>query len=502
MTKENNEELLKLLEELHYRNSFFKRETFFPAEGPYRRDLYTKHLSFFKHGATHSERAFIAGNRIGKTAAGAFEMSYHLTGLYPDWWEGKRFKKPVSAWAASITNESTRDYVQVALFGSLSELGTGMIPKDYIGNTHNRPGVPNAIGWAQVKHFDDSGEFDGWSEIGIKSYIQGWETFQGTKKDVIWLDEEPEDQKIYFECLLRTGGDVGDTGIIYCTFTPLHGLSDVVLSFLPQGKFPEGYIKADGTVVEPGQHPELKHKFIVKAGWNDIPHLSNEWKEKQLQNLPPHEKGPRVSGEPNVGAGAIYPIPESEIVVEPFEIPYYWPRAYGLDVGWNKTAAVWAAQDPSDKCIYLYSEHYGGKSEPVLHATAIKARGAWIPGVIDPKANNSSSTDGIALLTLYMENGLLIAPANNAVEPGLLKTWTLLSTGQLKVFKTLNNWLTEYRMYHRDVNGKIVKRHDHLMDATRYLVMSGLDLMDTAPDPDADQDNNDQPLSGSSFTGY
>jgi phage terminase large subunit-like protein len=59
----------------------------------------------------------------------------------------------------------------------------------------------------------------------------------GTAMDVIHLDEEPSDPKIYSECLLRT---MTTDGIIICTFTPLLGLSEVVLSFLPGGKFPLG----------------------------------------------------------------------------------------------------------------------------------------------------------------------------------------------------------------------------------------------------------------------
>ena len=56
-----------------------------------------------------------------------------------------------------------------------------------------------------------------------------------------------------------------------------------------------------------------------------------------------------------------------------------------------------------------------------------------------------------------------------------------LSTGRLKVFKTLPNWLAEFRIYRRDERGRIVKENDHLMDASRYLVVSGLNLAVLAP---------------------
>jgi hypothetical protein len=49
-----------------------------------------------------------------------------------------------------------------------------------------------------------------------------------------------------------------------------------------------------------------------------------------------------------------------------------------------------------------------------------------------------------------------------------------MSENRLKVFSSLRNWLNEFRLYRRDEKGKVVKDNDHLMDATRYLVVSGL----------------------------
>jgi hypothetical protein len=188
-----------------------------------------------------------------------------------------------------------------------------------------------------------------------------------------------------------------------------------------------------------------------------------------------------MRGTPSLGSGAIYPVPESDIIVPPFKIPYYWKLAYGLDVGWNRTAAVWAAIDTETDTAYLVSEHYRGQAEPPVHAEAIKARGVWIPGFIDPAARGRNQADGQQLLVTYRDLGLKLQPANNAVSAGLLEVWTLLSEGRLKVFSTLANWLAEYRIYRRDESGKIVKDNDHLQDATRYLVMSGLDRAEFRP---------------------
>src|SRR5262245_47061482 len=52
---------------------------------------YKKQIEFHAAGASHRERLLCAGNQLGKTLAGGFEVAMHTTGLYPDWWQGRRF---------------------------------------------------------------------------------------------------------------------------------------------------------------------------------------------------------------------------------------------------------------------------------------------------------------------------------------------------------------------------------------------------------------------------
>jgi hypothetical protein len=222
-------------------------------------------------------------------------------------------------------------------------------------------------------------------------------------------------------------------------------------------------------------------KATIMIGWDDVPHLDEETKAELLRGTPPHLREARSKGIPSLGAGAIYPVPEEDIKVSPFRIPPYWPKAYALDVGWNRTAALWGALDRDTDTWYLYSEHYRGQAEPSVHAQAIKARGDWIYGCIDPAARGRAQDDGRKLMSMYTSEGLKLALANNAREAGILQTLQRLSTGRLKVFSTLSNWFKEYRIYRRDENGKVVKKNDHLMDDTRYLVMSGQGIAKTEP---------------------
>lgn len=231
--------------------------------------------------------------------------------------------------------------------------------------------------------------------------------------------------------------------------------------------------------------PEISEsKYTVFAGWDDVPHLDEITKRELLASTPPHLRDARSKGVPSLGAGAIYPVPESEITCEPFSIPDHWPRAFGMDVGWNRTAAVFGALDRESDTLYLFSEHYRGQAEPSIHAASIKSRGAWIPGVIDPASRGRSQADGLSLMDTYRDLGLLVRAADNSRESGIYQVWERLSTGRLKVFKTMQNWLAEYRIYRRDEHGRIIKENDHIMDATRYLVMSGIAVSCTKPRDD------------------
>jgi hypothetical protein len=147
-----------------------------------------------------------------------------------------------------------------------------------------------------------------------------------------------------------------------------------------------------------------------------------------------------------------------------------------MDVGWNNTAAVFLAIDPDSEVVYVTSDYKRGNCEPVIHAQAIKqrSRGANKVGVVDPASRGRSQHDGQQLLQIYREMGLNICPADNAVEAGLYTVWQMLATGKLKVFRTCIGLLQEIRVYRRDERGKIVKENDHIMDAMRYSIMSGI----------------------------
>jgi phage terminase large subunit-like protein len=200
--------------------------SYFPDTGPYRRELYPKHTAFFDAGAIHRERLFLAANRIGKSVVGAYEVTTHLTGKYPHWWKGRKFAKPIRAWASGDTTITTRDIIQHKLLGNPGQYGTGFIPAPDLHHVSHKSG--GAVETIWVKHVSG-----GFSSVNLKSYEQGREAFQGTSIEVIWLDEEPEED-IVTECLLRTMDtpDMPGGGLMILTFTPLRGTTPLVLSYI------------------------------------------------------------------------------------------------------------------------------------------------------------------------------------------------------------------------------------------------------------------------------
>ena len=233
---EQRERAMEIVRELARQEARRKFDHLFPdethewmGETYFARDLYGPHMEFVGLGRDYIERCFRAANRVGKTVLGAYETACHLTGRYPNWWHGHRFDRPISAWAAGKSNETTRDIVQKELFGpvegsksSKHPSGTGVIPGDAIGSWTWRTGVSDLMDTIKIKHV--SGR---WSTLGLKSYEQGRGSFEGTAKHWAWLDEEPP-LSVYGEVLIRlmtTGGRLA------LTYTPLEGMSETTIQF-------------------------------------------------------------------------------------------------------------------------------------------------------------------------------------------------------------------------------------------------------------------------------
>lgn len=243
-------------------------------------------------------------------------------------------------------------------------------------------------------------------------------------------------------------------------------------------------------------------RFLIQATWDQVPHLTQESKETLWRSIPPYQRDARSKGIPVLGSGAIYPIAPEDYTIPDIEIPAHWPRAFAMDVGWSRTAVLWLSLNRDTDTLYAYAEHYRSEAEPVIHAEAVKARGKWIPGVIDPSARGRSQVDGRQLLGMYRELGLELTEADNAVEAGIYQILTRLGSGRLKIFKSCQNLLSEMRLYRRDEKGKVVKERDHLCDCLRYGWSRFLDVAKAAPAKPAERDEDEWFASGGLATSW
>ncbi|HTH11896.1 MAG TPA: terminase family protein [Acidovorax sp.] len=445
-------ELLALLEEKEQRRLGNQLRTYRP---------YAKQSEFHGKGLTFRERLLMAGNQLGKTWSAGFETAMHLTGRYPDWWQGRAFDKAVAGWAAGVTSEVTRDSVQRVLCGRINAIGTGAIPRDAIKDKSLKRGVADALDTMVIRWGGGGDVQASESLLGFKSYDQGREKFQAETLDFVWLDEEP-DEDIYTESLTRTNAT---NGIVYMTFTPLKGMSNVVKRFLID--------KMPGTCV-------------TTMTIDDAEHYTPEQRAAIIASYPAHEREARTKGIPTLGSGRIFPIAEELIKVDPFEIPRHWAQICGIDFGWDHpSAAVRLAWDRDADVIYVIAAHRQKEQTPLLFASTVKPWGDWLPWAWPHDGLQHDKGSGQALRDQYAAQGLAMLqdkathpPAEgeeegtggNGVEAGVLDLLDRMQSGRFKVFSHLGDWFEEFRMYHRK-DGKIVKLDDDLMSATRYANM-------------------------------
>jgi len=435
---------------------------------------YAKQREFHRAGADPKvrERLLIAGNQLGKTWSAGFETAMHLTGRYPDWWDGAEFDTGIAAWAAGVTGEVTRDSVQRVLCGRINALGTGSIPADAIKDKSMKRGVADAVDTLVLRHGGGGDVQAGESVLGFKSYDQGREKFQAETLDFVWLDEEPPED-IYTEALTRTNAT---DGILALTFTPLKGMSAVVRRYL-MDKFA-------------GTH-------VTTMTIYDAEHYTPEQRKAIIASYPAHERDARAKGIPTMGSGLIFPVVEDNIICDPFSIPRHWPQIGGLDFGWDHpTAAAKLAWDRDADVVYLTHTYRQAEAVPLIHAGAVKAWGAWLPWAWPHDGLQHDKGSGQALADQYRKLGLKMLPSKatnppqkgeeegtggNGVEAPVQEMLERMLTGRWKVFRTCTAWLEERRLYHRD-EGKIVKECDDTISASRYAYMM-LRHARTAPEP-------------------
>lgn len=438
-------ELLQLTEQLKYVTDTNRLADYRP---------YPKQASFHAAGAIFRERLFMASNQTGKTWAGAFEAALHMTGRYPDWWNGIRFNRPTRGMCGSESTELTKKGVQRLLLGNPEtpeHWGTGSIPKDALSHTIRHPGVPNAVSGIVVKHVSG-----GESVCTMASYDQGRTKWQADTLDWVWFDEEPPED-VYMEGVTRTNVSQGP---VWITFTPLLGMSKVVKRFWPvMNAFPNTH--------------------VTHATIDDAEHYTPEQRAAIIASYPEHERKARAKGLPALGSGLVFAeVDEDDLKIKPFTIPSHWVQICGLDFGWDHpSAGVRLAWDRDADVIYVISAYRKKNATPILFAGALKPWGDWLPWAWPHDGLQHDKGSGEQLAKQYKDAGLNMLPqratfedGTNGVEAGVTMMLDRMKTGRLKVFSHLSEWFEEFTNYHRK-DGLIVKEGDDLLSATRYAIM-------------------------------
>lgn len=401
----------------------------------------------------------MAGNRLGKTFAGGMDVYYHATGEYPDWWQGRRFRSAVKVIAAGRTAETTRDVPQLMLMGEPERWGTGCIPRSAIVRTVLGRGLTDALDTVTVMHKTGHP-----STIKFKQYSQEREAFEGYDADIVWFDEEPS-HAVFQEGMTRTNGR---NGIVFITFTPLQGLSDVVELFYP-------------TPTSKSRH--LTRMGIRQARWDDAEgHIPDHRIEEVIESYPEHERQARADGEPTLGKGKIFKFEEKEISEKTIEVPPHFFQIGGIDFGWDHpTACIKMAEDRDNDVLHVTHAYKKSEETPLVHASWMKAVGRdWLPWSWPHDGYQHDKQSGIETAECYREeHGVYMLPTHATfesgsygLEEGVLEMHDRFKTRRLIVDENLTEIFSEVRVYHRDEKGKIVKKRDDLLCAIRYAMMA------------------------------
>ena len=450
-----NEALLELkLQELELQEYKLR---LLEEEKAWRFKPYSWQHEWFEAGRHYKQRMLMAANQVGKTETNCVELTYHLTGRYPENWKGYKFYHPINAWALGVSSEQIKKVLQQKLLGQLIDKNNnfrgGLIPNALIIHDSVVKGaLKNSVKEIHIKHIGG-----GDSRLSFLSYEQGQAVLMGDIVDYALIDEEPRDPTIYPQVLTRTlNGNQKRGGLIALSFTPEWGTTELVHQFTEN--------------LQDGQ-------YFKNVTWDDAGHLSEERKAQMLAALPEHQRDMRSKGIPCLGSGRIYPYVESSFAVEIPFIPNTWARINAIDFGWQNTGLVWMAHDRDTDTVYVYDARKTSQVDPVELALIMKKPHNWVSWAWPHDGHLPEKRTGKTQMSMYRDEGIKMlnehathSDGSMSVEAGILEIRQRFKTGRLKVANHLTQFFEEYRLYHRN-DGKVVKCNDHILDAMRYGIM-------------------------------
>jgi phage terminase large subunit-like protein len=405
------------------------------------------------HSSQAKGRAFMGGNRSGKTVGGACELVMWLTGNHT-----YRNVPPPPVRMRAITVDFLEGVDKIIL----PEIAK-WIPPSYLINQS----------WEQsYNKMNHTLTLENGSFVELMSYEQQLDKFAGTSRHGIWFDEEPP-KAIFNENMARlidTGGDW------WLTMTPVEGMTWV---------YDDIYLAARTN----------PHFFVVEVGMDENVHLNLMEIEALQSTWSEEERKARRTGQFVAMGGLVYKAfdPSIHIVNDIVHNPEQWVHLkkwqhyLGMDAGINNpTCFLFAAISPDDRLV-IYDEYYESGRTVGQNAAAIldkirllQIEPGWIVG--DPSIKNRDPITATSVHLEYVKSGLPIVLGNNEVKAGISAIISLLENKQLFITSNCENLLREMARYRwaKYASAKIaqnknpreepVKKDDHAVDALRYLV--------------------------------
>jgi phage terminase large subunit-like protein len=426
---------------------------------------------------TTDRRGILAANRIGKTVSTCYETALHLTGQYPDWWQGKRFDKPITAMVAGESWGQVALVLQAELLGSSDvkikeQLGTGAIPRDCIRFDTMRSDGANAMG-VEIRHTSGANSY-----LLFANYTQEVRQMQGFKLNLAVFDEQPPDD-FFSEIVTRTATTQGQ---VLCSFTPLKGLNGLVSKFWNRE---EGY-------------------DFIRVAWSDVPEydpwgepfLLQSTREQLERDYLPHEREARIAGKPIMGQGAVFQInswPTYPTGTYKFREMPGLHRVIALDLGLvnDRTVITLMYWHPEEQQAWLHTQiTVRGIDEAnplnyINHLLRPEVFGCPIVLPADASTPGRYTMSSTSIRELFEQYGLNVYSKPIMNPPDLQGRQTnhksygvnvmrqMLESGTLMINDNCVDFLREAQNYYVDPQGRF-SDPDDTIDSARYALIACL----------------------------
>lgn len=418
----------------------------------------------------------LGGNRSSKTERGAF--------IAVAWLLGKDYFRDEPSWRYVKDLPIPDHGCHIWAIGLDYNVIKNVIWNEKLRSGHRHPGLlPDSTNPVITKisdsEFQVSVNVNGRkSTLSCKSAESGREKFQSASIDLVWIDEEVEED-IFGELYQRT---VDCAGKILITLTPLHDVGSGVRKpwvFDLHKEFKQG----------------RKDVIFVQLSALDNPFIPEDEKVKLRQKWAGHpEERTRLYGDFIKRSGLVYPQwDRTKHILKHETIPASWRRIVSIDpAATGINAAVWAAIQPITNNVYIYRVYYERDKIVSDHARDVLIRNGndkidiWL---IDPWwAVARSAENHKQGFQLWREAGIPVRPAPKAEDFGrtILSEYlsaTLDPTSKdpkLFLMGDLPEIVDEIEGYVWDsfkqgtLKGtskeKPMKKNDHAMNAIQYLL--------------------------------